>query len=58
MTHIVPYLVYVDATLTMGEHMENLEAVVIGGFENVSQEFNALNQSMQRMEMSSAQSSA
>ena len=56
--HVVPCLVYVDETLTIGERMENLEAAVIGGFEKVAQEFTTLNQSMQRMELVSAQSSA
>ena len=56
--HIVPRPVYVDETLTMGERMENLEPAVIGGFENVAQEFNTMNQSMQQMELASVQSSA
>ena len=41
--YIAPRPVYVDETLTMGERMENLEAVMVGGFENEAQEFNTLN---------------
>ena len=35
--NIVPAPVYIDDTLTMEERMENLEAVVIGGFEHMAQ---------------------
>ena len=62
--NIVPAPVYVDETLIMEEHMENLEAVVVGGFEHIAQQhteiygLHTLTESMQRMELASAQSSA